>query len=679
MSGTSSRCNGVLNPGVLGEDRVIIYQRKKRARTTIDQHLATTQNDAAYEREGLARVHNHWTNTLKCFLHLPGVDEGEGIQSCILAALNCYPFGFARNSKEIPLSVRAEDRFKANGEIENPSEWKDACSDSNACGSIVKFDKQIDLNVNTSKCQKVLLDIFCSKNFAFLCNLVSENFKDTAVGKLLDFSLINTKMRNGYYEQLPISFDEDVQQLWSKLRKIGEVMLHLSNSLSKITRASQGKQISEELGLEFVQQKLENPREAAIPINSKKSVLIDRFPLCDSNLPSKPNRGEASYMCEPYKCTQCGIETVGEHNHLCAGCEAIYHFCCSEASSPENFSQSWYHTFFCTGSKEATETIGADQLEYVHDKCGICVMAEAPKLKGNVVNKDNGSDCPNLKIENDKTEASRLYDVYTCKQCSTEAIGEHSLICDGCEAMYHFTCVEPTTEQVLPRNWFCASCCKNSSTSPEPVVESEHDGFHQNCAVCDRLEFCDVEDGIPNGSRESSASSMESDESLQTSRAATTRLCKLCGTCEDEDRRFLVCGHIYCPYKYYHIRCLRDHQIAYQQHQQNLRCWYCPSCLCRGCFLDKDDEDIVLCDGCDEGYHIYCMKPPRTSIPKGQWYCTQCNMSRAKEGMRRYEQWILQQHGKKDALQALETNRPLDILLNAVEKVSSEDKKSARL
>lgn len=39
----------------------------------------------------------------------------------------------------------------------------------------------------------------------------------------------------------------------------------------------------------------------------------------------------------------------------------------------------------------------------------------------------------------------------------------------------------------------------------------------------------------------------------------------------------------------------------------------------------SDREDIMLlCDGCDGGYHMDCLMPPLTEIPEGSWYCDNC-------------------------------------------------------
>ena len=32
----------------------------------------------------------------------------------------------------------------------------------------------------------------------------------------------------------------------------------------------------------------------------------------------------------------------------------------------------------------------------------------------------------------------------------------------------------------------------------------------------------------------------------------------------------------------------------------------------------------MLCDGCDCGFHMYCFRPPLSSLPSGDWYCPRC-------------------------------------------------------
>lgn len=45
---------------------------------------------------------------------------------------------------------------------------------------------------------------------------------------------------------------------------------------------------------------------------------------------------------------------------------------------------------------------------------------------------------------------------------------------------------------------------------------------------------------------------------------------------------------------------------------------------CRICRRRRDPERMLLCDGCDRGHHLYCLKPPLEEIPKGDWYCIVC-------------------------------------------------------
>lgn len=35
----------------------------------------------------------------------------------------------------------------------------------------------------------------------------------------------------------------------------------------------------------------------------------------------------------------------------------------------------------------------------------------------------------------------------------------------------------------------------------------------------------------------------------------------------------------------------------------------------------------MLCDGCDDNYHIFCLLPPLPEIPKGVWRCPKCVMA----------------------------------------------------
>ncbi|ORX38192.1 hypothetical protein BD324DRAFT_619910 [Kockovaella imperatae] len=54
--------------------------------------------------------------------------------------------------------------------------------------------------------------------------------------------------------------------------------------------------------------------------------------------------------------------------------------------------------------------------------------------------------------------------------------------------------------------------------------------------------------------------------------------------------------------------------------------WCCIECkTCEICGIKGDDNRLMFCDGCDRGWHSYCLNPPLVKPPKGQWLCPTCN------------------------------------------------------
>lgn len=52
---------------------------------------------------------------------------------------------------------------------------------------------------------------------------------------------------------------------------------------------------------------------------------------------------------------------------------------------------------------------------------------------------------------------------------------------------------------------------------------------------------------------------------------------------------------------------------------------------CEICSRSDQEDSMLLCDGCDAGYHMGCLDPPLTVIPEGSWYCDNCFDSDASE------------------------------------------------
>eukprot|EP00794_Sanderia_malayensis_P020094 gene20094-22064_t len=55
---------------------------------------------------------------------------------------------------------------------------------------------------------------------------------------------------------------------------------------------------------------------------------------------------------------------------------------------------------------------------------------------------------------------------------------------------------------------------------------------------------------------------------------------------------------------------------------------------CRLCRKKGDAVKMLLCDGCDRGFHMYCLRPSVRKIPEGDWFCIDCRPKEQRRGQR---------------------------------------------
>ena len=46
--------------------------------------------------------------------------------------------------------------------------------------------------------------------------------------------------------------------------------------------------------------------------------------------------------------------------------------------------------------------------------------------------------------------------------------------------------------------------------------------------------------------------------------------------------------------------------------------------LCELCGGGHHENQIILCDRCDRGCHLFCLTPPLDAVPEGEWVCPLC-------------------------------------------------------
>uniref|UniRef100_A0A1W7RA81 [histone H3]-trimethyl-L-lysine(4) demethylase n=1 Tax=Hadrurus spadix TaxID=141984 RepID=A0A1W7RA81_9SCOR len=58
--------------------------------------------------------------------------------------------------------------------------------------------------------------------------------------------------------------------------------------------------------------------------------------------------------------------------------------------------------------------------------------------------------------------------------------------------------------------------------------------------------------------------------------------------------------------------------------EKGKKCTPIDQIVCHTCGRGDAEESMLLCDGCDDSYHTFCLIPPLNEIPKGDWRCPRC-------------------------------------------------------
>ncbi|KAF6170523.1 hypothetical protein GIB67_031931 [Kingdonia uniflora] len=297
------------------------------------------------------------------------------------------------------------------------------------------------------------------------------------------------------------------------------------------------------------------------------------------------------------------------------------------------------------------EKIGSEMASLARDLSGISrtlYLEQVGALAKDICGRGKHEDCVES-LESDRNSKPDNAEVFgakkvcACMHCGAKADGKNCLVCDSCEGIYHISCIDTAAEDIpSSSSWYCIKCTASGIESP-----------HENCVVCDRLSE-------PKNIETNQLVIIDLEEESDLCADSVSETCRICQSGVADGKKLRLCGHDQCPNKYYHVSCLTSSELRSYGPR-----WYCPSCICRECLTDKDDEDIVLCDGCDHAYHIYCMEPPLTSIPRGKWFCRACDegIQAIKKVKKAYENIERENRSAKS----------VDILLSAAEKLKSQE------
>ncbi|KAJ8298926.1 hypothetical protein KUTeg_022986 [Tegillarca granosa] len=113
------------------------------------------------------------------------------------------------------------------------------------------------------------------------------------------------------------------------------------------------------------------------------------------------------------------------------------------------------------------------------------------------------------------------------------------------------------------------------------------------------------------------------DACIKWEKSAENAKCKICRR-KDDDATLLLCDE--CN-QAFHMHCLRPALISIPKGD-----WHCPACAEENeeieheekCVECGGDEELIYCAECPAAYHLECHEPPLRRPPRGHWSCNEC-------------------------------------------------------
>ncbi|GAB2289919.1 hypothetical protein Dimus_024218 [Dionaea muscipula] len=457
------------------EDKIIKKFRDIGIGKTCGQGCDPVMNGHSSLNHSSDGSHRHWRNTLEMLCESLSSDEGGagGIQGCIRDALV---------NDRLAGSTTEGDCHEDQPRSQSESVFNGSLSAAEGPAMVTSHGSSSEFThlIFTKQCQQAFSKLILSQKFASLCKLLSENFHGVNVDKVLDLSLINSRMKGGAYEKTPTLFSHDIQQFWKKLNVIGSEMVSLAKSLS-------------ELSMLFC-------REAAGGLeHGTSSDKKDEF-AADSEWHTRPEQTYASVYTAG-TCGCCGQKSDGRDCLVCDSCEEMYHISCIEPAVKEIPHKNWYCSSCtrlgvellhedCVVCERLNASVGTDEdgfgmvhdesLDQLEQSSGIrdsvlqvykgsqkiwCNVCKNPVLNGEVIRTCEHRFCHKhyhmrcLTIKQFKKYSSHWYGpCCLCRVCLLDRDDGKIVLCDACDYAYHMYCLNPPLATLPTGKWFCKKC-----------------------------------------------------------------------------------------------------------------------------------------------------------------------------------------------------------------------------